>query len=202
MSRNENDRKIGKGRIFSSGDIVFMILFALLLIFLVWLKSYVVSRTPADHESTEYPKQYLVDVRKAAAKYGIEEERIFAVIKVESDFNPLSRSKSDARGLMQMLPSTYQDVCERRGEKFDPERLYDPSVNIDACTYYLAWLYERLGNWNNVHIAYNAGIGNVNKWLQDPQYTKDGVIFNTPKAQANAYIKRINYYYDKYKNCD
>ena len=150
--------------------------------------------------STEYPKLYSEYVKKAAKDYKIEEARIYAVIMVESSFRADSVSVSDARGLMQMLPSTYEDVCKRRGMEYNPDELFDPAVNIDACTYYLNWLYERLGNWNNVHIAYNAGIGNVLKWLENGDYCENGIIINTPSAQANAYIDRIEYYYNEYKN--
>ncbi len=133
------------------------------------------------------------EVRAAYQKYGIEEARIYAVILTESSFRPEVISPSGAVGLMQMLPSTYEELCLSRGTEFDPQDLKKPEINIDFCCEYLLYLYNLTGNWNVAHLAYHAGIGNVNKWLKDPECSADGkTIDRIPSTASAKYLERIN----------
>lgn len=151
--------------------------------------------------SSEYPTLYAKEVKAAAEKYGIEEERIYAVIKVESNFKKDAVSYADARGLMQMLPSTYESQCKRLGIEYNEEDLFDPAKNIDVCTFYLKRMYDMYGDWDHAHAAYNAGYGNVNKWLKNPEYTREGKLINDkiPFKETRNYVKKVNYYYTEYK---
>ena len=167
------------------------------------------NHTPGQTSSSEtdvrgssiYPTLYAKEVRAAAEKYGIEEERIYAVIKVESDFRKDCVSSVGAVGLMQMLPSTYKSQCERLGIKYYAEDLYDPAINIDICTYYLKRMYNMYNDWDHAHAAYNAGYGNVNKWLKNPEYVREGKLINDkiPFKETRNYVKKVNYYYMEYK---
>ncbi len=155
--------------------------------------------TPADTD-IPCPTVFADEVKKAEEDYGIEKERIYAVMRVESSFKPTAVSRSDARGLTQMLPSTYKELCSKRGVTYNVEDLFDPAVSIDFGMYYLKWLYDYFGDWDLAHMAYNAGIGNVKNWLKNPEYCKDGKIVYIPVTQTRNYVERINYYYNEYKN--
>ncbi len=159
--------------------------------------------TPDDTERTylEYPTVYRDAVKKASQKYGIEEERIYAVIRVESNFKEKCVSRADARGLMQMLPSTYKGVCEKLGRKYDENDLFDPEINIDVCTYYMKYIYDKFGDWDHAHAAYNAGYVRVQGWLKDDKYSKNGklIIENIPIVETRNYVNKVNYYYNEYK---
>ena len=159
------------------------------------------TETENNRGSSEYPTLYAAEVKAAAEKYGIEEERIYAVIKVESNFKKDAVSVADARGLMQMLPSTYKSQCNRLGLEYREEDLFDPAVNIDICTYYLKRMYDMYEDWNHAHAAYNAGYGNVNKWLKTPEYVRENklIIEKIPFTETKNYVNRVNYYYLKYK---
>lgn len=136
---------------------------------------------------------YRAEVSKASEAYGVEEARIYAVIQVESSFISDALSDAGAMGLMQMMPSTYEDQCFARGESFDEKDLNDPARNIDICTYYLQKLYNLTGSWDWAHTAYNSGIGNVLKW-QKEGYTPS----NVPSDRAKKYLERIKSAYDAY----
>ena len=140
-----------------------------------------------EENRAEWTVRYTEEVAAAAAKYDVPASRIYAVIKVESDFDPKAESSHGARGLMQMLPSTFEEQCEVRGEKYDASRLYEPAVNIDYCTEYLKILYDMTEDWRWAHIAYFAGIGNVLRWI-DAGYTPE----NIPMDSAKTYLRRIN----------
>ena len=149
--------------------------------------------TPKPAPSGELPIEYREAVKAASEKYGVTEARIYAVIQTESSFRPTVVSKSGAIGLMQMMPETYKEQCEKRGERYDPEDLKDPERNIDYCTEYLRYLYDLTGSWDTAHLAYHAGIGNVRRWLKDPACSKDGVTLTViPREQSRIYLERIN----------
>lgn len=136
---------------------------------------------------------YWTEVHRAATKHSVEEARIYAVIQVESGFRPQVESKAGARGLMQMLPSTYREQCALAGVPYDPENLFVPEINIDTCTEYLCVLHELTGSWKWSHVAYFAGIGNVNRWREEG-YTLE----NLPSERARTYLERIESAYDAY----
>ncbi|MBQ8235076.1 MAG: lytic transglycosylase domain-containing protein [Clostridia bacterium] len=147
--------------------------------------------------STEYVERlpampYFEEVSAASEKYGISRARIYAVIQTESSFRPEVVSSAGAIGLMQMLPATYEEQCLQKGEEYDPEKLKNPAVNIDACTAYLQYLYNLTGDWDAAHVAYHAGIGNVRKWLANKDYSPDGVHLEViPIEKSRIYLERI-----------
>ena len=95
-------------------------------------------------------------VKKTAAKYDLEPELVMGVIKVESSFNPKTRSRVGAAGLMQVMARTGERM------KCDSD-LYDPESNVD-CGCRVLRRYLDLYDGNPVYAlsAYNAGPGNAN----------------------------------------
>jgi len=80
-------------------------------------------------------------IKKYSSKYALDEQLVRALIKVESDFNPLARSKADARGLMQLTSATWKDTVGRMGVNWSFSKYaYDPEKNIEVGCHYLAWL--------------------------------------------------------------
>jgi hypothetical protein len=104
-------------------------------------------------------------VASNAKKNSLPEDLLFGVIWVESRFNPRAVSPVGARGLMQLMPRTADYLAEciqwdGRKNSFDPE------FNISAGSYYIARLIREFkGDENLALAAYNAGPGNVRKWL-------------------------------------
>ena len=65
--------------------------------------------------------------------------------------------------------------------------------------YYLKYLFDRFKNVNVVLCAYNAGEGNVRKWLKNKEYSLDGkTIKSIPFNETDKYVKKINKTYKKY----
>ena len=144
-----------------------------------------------------YPQKYSEYVTKYAQLYNVPEDVIYATIKVESSFDPEAISIAGARGLMQMLPSTFEWLTtdEHLGENLTPNLLYDPEVNIRYGTYYLKYLYTKFNyNWDTACAAYNGGEGNVSKWLEDDKYSDgEGNLTGFPKSfsETKNYVKKI-----------
>ena len=152
-----------------------------------------------------YPQKYSELVSKYAKEYNIPEDVIYATIKVESNFDPEAISVAGARGLMQMLPSTFEWLTgdEHLSENLTPNLLYDPEVNIRYGTYYLKYLYTKFDyNWDTACAAYNGGEGNVAKWLADTKYSDgNGNLTDFPRefGETRNYVKKIRQSRDTYQ---
>lgn len=104
-------------------------------------------------------------VASNAKKNALPEDLLFGIIWVESRFNPRAVSPVGARGLMQLMPRTadYLAECIRWDGR---KNSFDPKFNITAGSYYIARLIREFkGDENLALAAYNAGPGNVRKWL-------------------------------------
>lgn len=149
------------------------------------------------------PRDYSDHIAQYSAQYGIPEYVVYAVIKVESGFDPNAISNAGARGLMQMMPSTFEWLTsdEHLNENYSPNDLYDPEVSIKYGTYYLKYLYSKFDyNWDTTFAAYNGGEGNVSKWLEDERYSDgDGNLVNIPFEETENYVRRVNSAIDSYK---
>ncbi|MBO5287008.1 MAG: lytic transglycosylase domain-containing protein [Clostridia bacterium] len=115
-----------------------------------------------------YPRKYCEYVQKYSIEFSVPEYIIYSVIKVESGFREDAISTAGACGLMQLMPSTYEWLTELLNE--EPKDIFSPEENIKHGVYLLALLYERYDSWYLAYCAYNAGIGNVDKWLSEEKF--------------------------------
>jgi len=152
-------------------------------------------------EKSLYPIKYEEEIRFYAKLYEIPPELLAAVIRTESNFNPQAVSSAGAVGLMQLLPSTAEEIALRMGEEYNLDAIAELETNIKYGAFYLSYLYRVLGNdWNNACAAYNGGIGNVKEWLDDKRYSDDGVsLKEIPFSETRNYLNRIEKYSEKYK---
>jgi soluble lytic murein transglycosylase-like protein len=104
-------------------------------------------------------------VRRSAARHGLPEDLVLAVIWVESRFQPEAVSPVGAQGLMQLMPRTAEYLAEKLAWQ-GRYRCFDPEFNIEAGTYYVARLLREFeGDLDLALAAYNAGPTKVRRWL-------------------------------------
>jgi soluble lytic murein transglycosylase len=105
-------------------------------------------------------------IRQQAADKGLDPALIAGVIYTESRFRDQT-SHAGAKGLMQLLPSTADDIARKSGgTAFEQGDLADPQVNISYGAFYLRYLLRRYGGNEVLAIAaYNAGQGKVDEWI-------------------------------------
>jgi hypothetical protein len=132
----------------------------------------------------EVSKEPFGDLIRAAAKhYSVDADLITSVIAAESNFDPKAISRRNARGLMQLLPTT--------AAQLGVKNIFDPQENIDAGTHYLSellFLYK-----NDIVLtlaAYNAGPERV-------QYYGQRV---PPFAETISYVRRVKRTYNQRKS--
>ncbi len=138
-----------------------------------------------------YPLKYVGLVELAAERWDIPQSVIYGVIHTESGFDENALSHAGAIGLMQMTDDTYDWIYFLRREECPPhDTMGIPAYNIDAGAFLLSWLYRQYGRWDTVYAAYNAGYARVNKWLEDPAISENGVLVNIPINETAQYVKR------------
>jgi len=110
-------------------------------------------------------------IRQQAADKGLDPALIAGVIYTESRFRDQT-SHAGAKGLMQLLPSTADDIARKSGgTAFVQGDLADPQVNISYGSFYLRYLLTRYGGNEVLAIAaYNAGEGKVDEWIFEARH--------------------------------
>lgn len=145
-----------------------------------------------------YPRHYMKTVEAAAKENGVESSLIYAIIKAESGFNEKAVSSRGAKGLMQIMDETGEWIFETRGQtgEFD---IFDPETNINAGTWYIAKLLsDNDGDMVAALASYNAGGGNVSKWLEESGKSSLE-IEHIPFEETEKYVEKTLKYYEQYK---
>lgn len=150
------------------------------------------------------PLDYKETVETYASKYNVEESLVYAVIFCESGFDTNAHSRAGAKGLMQVTTETgwwaSSYIEHLKGKDLD---LTDPETNIAIGCWYLSWLTEKFQGEKETALAgYNAGHGNVGKWLADIEKSTDGVTLNDiPFGETKNYVKKVVFMEKIYKIC-
>lgn len=137
-----------------------------------------------------YPLDYGHAVERYSDEFSVPSYVVYSVIKVESGFDKDAVSEKGACGLMQLMPETYAWLAEMRGEVAGD--VFDPEENIKYGTFYLSFLYERYGNWTHALCAYNAGMGNVDRWLLEKP-------FEIPFEETQNYVNKLEVAIERYR---
>jgi hypothetical protein len=113
-----------------------------------------------------YPAAFTSVIAREALARGLPPELILAVIREESKFDAHAVSPASARGLMQLMPSTGSWIGSKLGRgKVGGDDLFEPQFNIEAGTWYLAYLLDRCGGSIPAALAaYNAGAAKTSEW--------------------------------------
>ena len=141
-----------------------------------------------------YPKKYSEYVEKYSTEYNIDPLLIYSVIKAESNFKETAVSSSGAKGLMQLMNATAEEIANNIDTPLlEDTSLLDAEKNIMIGVKYYSDLYQQYhGNMLLALAAYNAGIGNVNEWIEEGIIKEDGSdIENIPFKETNMYVRKI-----------
>ena len=149
-----------------------------------------------------YPLKYSELVVKYSSEYDLDRNLVYSIIKAESGFNDQAISPRDAKGLMQILDSTGEWAAEKiKIENFDSSMLMEPETNIRIGCWYIAKLLDQYSQNTELALAaYNAGSGNVSKWLKDTNISKNGkTLDRIPFEETENYVAKIKKYNNMYK---
>jgi len=131
---------------------------------------------------------------------GLDPVLVAALIRQESNFNPLATSPAGARGLMQLMPAVGKAVADTKGiGPWDPDLLYQPATNIKLGTAHLSGLAHRYPEVVKVLAAYNAGESRVEKWSSkagaaDPEVFTERIPFVETRDYVRTVLRNRAYY--------
>lgn len=147
-----------------------------------------------------FPIKYNETAEKYANANGLDVCLVYGIINAESRFDSDAVSNKNAEGLMQIKKDTALWCLDKMGEESKDVDLLDPETNIKIGTWYFAYLKEELGSEELAIIAYNAGISNVKKWVNDG-IVDDKVTDpdNIPFDETRLYIKKVTLYRKVYE---
>ncbi|MDA1098324.1 MAG: transglycosylase SLT domain-containing protein [Proteobacteria bacterium] len=132
-----------------------------------------------------------------AEGFAMDRALLFAFMRQESGFDSRAISPMGARGLMQLMPRTASFVAGdrslRRGNK---SKLYDPEFNLELGQKYIAHLLQDdliKGDLFRLAVAYNAGPGNLRKWLRTAKFDGDPLLFveSIPWRESRLFVERV-----------
>lgn len=166
--------------------------FPLTVVLIFGLVSFAFAFAPSLLFKSMYPLRYEDEITASAATHGVDPYLVAAVIRLESSWDPEASSHQGARGLMQLMPETAQDMVAKGlvdGKRYSYENLEDPTVNIEYGCAYLSYLLTYFnGATDRAIAAYNAGMGNVDGWAKQDKLLHNAITF--PETQA--YLVRVN----------
>ena len=179
----------------------FLILF--LVILLAALGFYYATQYIRDLDYARHPLKFRELIESAAVEFGLAPAHIAAVILSESSFRAEAVSSAGAIGLMQIMPDTGAWIAGKFAdmEEFTQDLLFQPELNIRFGSWYLRWLLDRYGgDMTNATAAYHAGQGRVDQWLQNEEYSADGITLRQiPYRETSRYTERVLRIYEKYQ---
>jgi len=148
-----------------------------------------------------YPIKFEEEVYKYSEELDIDPMLTFAIIKTESNFKEQVVSRSGAIGIMQLMESTAKEQAKKLDIKYSKEILYDAEINLKIGLNYFNTLLDYYNqNYILAFAAYNAGLGNVQKWISEGTIKLDGSdIENIPFKETNMYVRKIIKNYEIYK---
>ena len=126
----------------------------------------------------------------------IDRAVLFAITRQESRFDPEAVSRTNARGLMQLLASTADDMESGRGFRRQPTQLYAPGLNMRLGQAYVQWLIDNFHqdrDLTRIFAAYNGGPGWLDRWLvtQPPFEDPLALLESLPRQESRIYAERV-----------
>lgn len=149
-----------------------------------------------------FPLPYRTELEQNSRLRGLDKYLVAALIRQESEFNPLAVSSAKAYGLTQVLPSTGRSLSRRVGiTGFRTSMLFNPEYNLRLGTYYLRTMLDSHGGKEEVTLAsYNAGKSRSDLWLSWYDYREPAEFVETvPFSETRGYIQTVLRNADMYR---
>lgn len=155
---------------------------------------YTAERTRDQHDfELRFIAPYRELARDAARAQQIDEAWVFGLMRQESRFVNVARSRVGAAGLMQIMPNTARWIARRLGiSRFHPREMEDPAKNIRFGTYYLRHVLDSLdGSPVLATAAYNAGPGRAQRWRDSAPMEGAVYVESIPFTETRDYVKKV-----------
>jgi soluble lytic murein transglycosylase len=150
-----------------------------------------------------YPRPYSDQVLRLAREQSLPPSLVFGIVHQESGFDPAAKSRSGARGLMQLMPSTGKEVARRLGMSFSTQRLFEPEYSLRLGTTYFRQMLGIFDNRVELALAgYNGGPGRIGRLWREQQSAGeiDRFLEGLSIVESRNYVKRILVLAESYRS--
>lgn len=142
-----------------------------------------------------YPLKWWSNIKEEAHRHNLDPYLIAGIIRQETVFNPMARSRANALGLMQLLPSTGRAVARRNnlgGGSITSNDLFNPALNIQLGTAYVRQLMSDFNRIEYVAAAYNGGPTRVRRWIRElPNNEIEEWVEAIPLSETRLYVQGV-----------
>jgi soluble lytic murein transglycosylase len=140
-----------------------------------------------------YPMPWRPQLETLAKEYTLDPFMVAGLIRQESEFDAEAISRSNARGLTQVMPTTGLDLSRRIGLKgYHTGQLFSPEVNLKLGTFYMRWLLDRTERPEFMLASYNAGKSRVDNWKEVYQYREPAeFVESIPLGETRNYVQIV-----------
>ena len=133
---------------------------------------------------------------KPKGGFQVDRALIFALMRQESTFKTEAKSRSGARGLMQLMPGTAGFISGQGYRGWKRDKLYDPELNVTLGQKYIRYLLNSSAIDQNLFmavVAYNGGPGNLRKWMRGVDFRNDPLLFieSIPARETRDYVEKV-----------
>ena len=148
-----------------------------------------------------FPRHYQDLIEPGAARYTIDPNVFYALVRQESLFGSVATSTAAARGLTQVIPSTGRSIAEQLNwPNYSDDLLYRPYVSIAFGAFYLGQgLQGAGGNVWQALAGYNGGPGNAGRWRRLSGPDDDLFLEMVGFDETQAYLRAINVQSEHYR---
>lgn len=169
---------------------------------LVFLSEVPLSQIPRGLLQLAFPYYYGDLITSATQEYGLDPLLLAALIRQETSFDATATSFADARGLLQFVPATAQDVADRLGRTdYTEDDLFRPIVSVPFGAYYLSSMRDfQGGSIPGALLSYNAGPGAALNWLNAAGDDLERLYDTIAYAETQLYLEIIYENYAVYQH--
>lgn len=147
-----------------------------------------------DDLALRFPVTYADQVQSNASLQQLDPALVFGLMRQESMLDKDAQSPVGARGLMQIMPETGQQIARKMNEPWQSaSSLFNPDTNIRYGTFYYKQMVNRFnGNFALAAAAYNAGPHRVDQWLPSGQWMPADIWIETiPFKETRKYVTSV-----------
>ncbi len=148
-----------------------------------------------------YPLPFRSNLEQLARERDLDPFIVAGLIRQESEFDAGAISRSNARGLTQVMPSTGSWLAGKMGlGRYSTAMLHVPETNLNLGTYYMRMMLNQLDqNWEFMLAAYNAGKGRVDRWrtwfdYREPAEFVESIPFDETRNYVQVVLRNADFY--------
>ncbi len=140
-----------------------------------------------------YPLKWWSNIKEEARRHNLDPYQIAGLIRQETVFNHTARSRANALGVMQLLPSTAKAVARSSNAgAISTNDLFNPALNIQLGVAYLKQLQNDFKRFEYVAAAYNGGETRVRRWLRErPGMDIEDWVEAIPLSETRLYVQGV-----------